>query len=120
MHSQLFVEKTPVEDSKPAITSQESKTAPRKPGYSIPHGFDKLLHLESESSPPPQHRRTSTQSRYHLHVRQQPIAARACGARDRDRRPIDPPPIVPILLTDFDPGSQNKRDITFSKINSLQ
>jgi hypothetical protein len=39
------------------------------------------------------------------------MAARACGAGDRDRRPVDPPPIVQILLTDFDPDSQDDRDI---------
>lgn len=47
---------------------------------------------------------TPTRSRYHLHIRQQPIAARACGAGDRDRRPVDPPPIVQMLLTDFNPS----------------
>lgn len=77
----------------------------------MPHGFDKLLHPEPESSPSPPPWRTSTQPRYHLHIRQQPIAARACGAGDRDRRPVDPPPIVQILLTDFDPESQADRDI---------
>ena len=80
----------------------------------MPHGFDKLLHHEPESSPPTPSRQTPThrnQSRYHLHVRQQPIAARACGAGDRDRRPVDPPPIVQILLTDFDAESQDDRDI---------
>ncbi|KAJ5513041.1 hypothetical protein N7463_002593 [Penicillium fimorum] len=60
---------------------------------------------------PPPPRRPSTQSRYHLHIRQQPIAARACGAGDRDRRPVDPPPIVQILLTDFDSNSQEDQDI---------
>ncbi|KGO71072.1 Velvet factor [Penicillium italicum] len=80
----------------------------------MPHGFDKLLHHEPEPqspSPPPPPRRPSTQSRYHLHIRQQPIAARACGAGDRDRRPVDPPPIVQILLTDFDSNSQEDRDL---------
>ncbi|KAJ6188854.1 hypothetical protein N7519_003762 [Penicillium mononematosum] len=80
----------------------------------MPHGFDKLLHPEPEPqspSPPPPPRRPSTQSRYHLHIRQQPIAARACGAGDRDRRPVDPPPIVQILLTDFDSNSQEDRDL---------
>ncbi|KAJ5169005.1 Velvet factor [Penicillium canariense] len=92
-------------------TQPEARQAPRNPSYSMPHGFDKLLHHEPESSPDPPPRRTSTQSRYHLHVRQQPIAARACGAGDRDRRPVDPPPIVQILLTDFDPESQDDSDI---------
>lgn len=82
----------------------------RTPPYSMPHGFDKLLHHEPESSPPTPPRRKSTLPRYHLHVRQQPIAARACGAGDRDRRPVDPPPIVQILLTDFDPESQDDKD----------
>ena len=94
----------------PASTPQESRQT-RTPTYSMPHGFDKILNHEPESSPPIPPRRKSTQSRYHLHVRQQPIAARACGAGDRDRRPIDPPPIVQILLTDFDPESQDDRDI---------
>ncbi|KAJ5383390.1 hypothetical protein N7517_001301 [Penicillium concentricum] len=78
----------------------------------MPHGFDRLLHPEPEpESPPPPPRRPSTQSRYHLHIRQQPIAARACGAGDRDRRPVDPPPIVQILLTDFDSNSPEDRDL---------
>ncbi|KAJ5885565.1 Velvet factor [Penicillium tannophilum] len=76
----------------------------------MPHGFDKLLHHEPESSPPTPPRRKSTLPRYHLHVRQQPIAARACGAGDRDRRPVDPPPIVQILLSDFDPESEDDKD----------
>lgn len=83
---------------------------PRNPSYRMPHGFDKLLHHSPEPETPPT-RRPSTQSRYHLHVRQQPIAARACGAGDRDRRPVDPPPIVQILLTDFDSNSQEDRDL---------
>ncbi|KAF3394164.1 Sexual development regulator velC [Penicillium rolfsii] len=90
---------------------QETHQPPRNPSYSMPRGFDKLLHHEPESSPEPPPRRPSSQSRYHLHVRQHPIAARACGAGDRDRRPVDPPPIVQILLTDFDADSQDDRDI---------
>lgn len=102
-------------------TEPPSRQRSRPTSYSMPSGFDRLLHHspESSSSPPPppppppprQPRRPSTQSRYHLHVRQQPEAARACGAGDRDRRPVDPPPIVQILLTDFDPVSQEDRDI---------
>ncbi|KAL8820974.1 MAG: hypothetical protein Q9191_007408 [Dirinaria sp. TL-2023a] len=44
-------------------------------------------------------------SRYILRVRQQPIAARACGFGERDRRVIDPPPIVQLSLADYDPTS---------------
>ncbi|KAI9799056.1 MAG: hypothetical protein M1833_004250 [Piccolia ochrophora] len=36
-------------------------------------------------------------------VRQQPLAARACGFGERDRRVIDPPPIVQLVARDADP-----------------
>ncbi|CEJ89335.1 Putative VeA protein [[Torrubiella] hemipterigena] len=36
---------------------------------------------------------------FSLVVRQQPRAARACGFGDRDRRVIDPPPIVQLVIT---------------------
>ncbi|MCJ1283917.1 hypothetical protein MMC26_003248 [Xylographa opegraphella] len=45
------------------------------------------------------------QNRCRLKIRQQPIAARACGQGERDRRTIDPPPILQLTLTDFDPDS---------------
>ena len=45
--------------------------------------------------------------RYTLRIRQQPIAARACGFGERDRRVIDPPPIVQLSLKDFDPRSHS-------------
>ena len=48
-------------------------------------------------------------SRFRLKIRQQPIAARACGLGERDRRVVDPPPIVQLCLTDFDPS--NKEDV---------
>ncbi|CAG7927024.1 unnamed protein product [Penicillium olsonii] len=95
----------------PIPPTQEPKSQSRHTPYRMPHGFDKLLHHSPEPEIPPAPRRPSTQSRYHLHVRQQPIAARACGAGDRDRRPVDPPPIVQILLADFDPNSQEDRDL---------
>lgn len=36
---------------------------------------------------------------FHLSVRQQPRAARACGSGERDRRNIDPPPIVQLHVS---------------------
>lgn len=36
--------------------------------------------------------------RFRLSLRQQPKAARACGFGDRDRRVIDPPPIVQLII----------------------
>jgi len=38
--------------------------------------------------------------RYQIEVRQQPVAARACGFGERDRRVIDPPPIVQLVVND--------------------
>ncbi|KAI5465727.1 velvet factor, partial [Mariannaea sp. PMI_226] len=35
---------------------------------------------------------------YKLRLRQQPVAARSCGFGERDRRVIDPPPIVQLLV----------------------
>ncbi|KAL4728563.1 hypothetical protein ACLX1H_005314 [Fusarium chlamydosporum] len=35
---------------------------------------------------------------YSLKIRQQPIAARSCGFGERDRRVIDPPPIVQLII----------------------
>ncbi|KAF2766602.1 hypothetical protein EJ03DRAFT_262092, partial [Teratosphaeria nubilosa] len=37
-----------------------------------------------------------------LSIRQQPAAARACGFGERDRRVIDPPPILELKITDRD------------------
>lgn len=35
---------------------------------------------------------------YKLNIRQQPVAARSCGFGERDRRVIDPPPIVQLIV----------------------
>ncbi|KAG2414976.1 hypothetical protein HFD88_006165 [Aspergillus terreus] len=94
----------------PGLSSTKHSTPyPRQQAPSMPLGFEKLLHTSPTPSPPP--RRTSTSPRYRLHIRQQPIAARACGAGDRDRRPVDPPPIIQMLLTDFDPSLEEDMDI---------
>ncbi|KAF4430922.1 hypothetical protein FACUT_8771 [Fusarium acutatum] len=42
----------------------------------------------------------SSDNRFELQIRQQPIAARSCGFGERDRRVIDPPPIVQLLIKD--------------------
>ena len=43
--------------------------------------------------------------RYILRVRQQPLAARACGFGERDRRVLDPPAVVQLCIKDFDVDS---------------
>lgn len=37
-------------------------------------------------------------STYELVVCQQPLHARMCGFGEKDRRPIDPPPIVQLIV----------------------
>ncbi|KAI1213104.1 velvet factor-domain-containing protein [Annulohypoxylon truncatum] len=57
---------------------------------------------ESGSSKAPERRRApvAASSTYKLKVRQQPVAARSCGFGERDRRVIDPPPIVQVFIED--------------------
>ncbi|KAF9579694.1 hypothetical protein BGW38_003944, partial [Lunasporangiospora selenospora] len=43
-----------------------------------------------------------------LSIRQQPERAKMCGTKERDRRPIDPPPIVQIKLSD--PSADKHKD----------
>ncbi|KAF3924856.1 hypothetical protein ABW21_db0204649 [Orbilia brochopaga] len=48
-----------------------------------------------------------TSDKFRLVVRQQPVAARACGFGERDRRVIDPPPIVQLVAADpMDPSKE--------------
>jgi hypothetical protein len=93
--------------------------SPKQPtrGNGIPLGFEHLLHPQNAKTET--QRRTSTQSsntdssdpfsRFRLHIRQQPVATRACAAGEKDRRPIDPPPILQMLLVDF--NSQSDDDL---------
>ncbi|KAF9181441.1 hypothetical protein BGZ51_005433 [Haplosporangium sp. Z 767] len=50
----------------------------------------------------------ASSSKYMLVIRQQPQRAKVCGLKERDRRPIDPPPIVQIKLTD--PRTDRNKD----------
>ena len=45
---------------------------------------------------------------YDLTIRQQPVAARACGFGERDRRVIDPPPILELKITDKATGAPER------------
>ncbi|CAO3564580.1 unnamed protein product [Mortierella alpina] len=52
--------------------------------------------------------KAASSSKYVLTIRQQPQRAKVCGLKERDRRPIDPPPIVQIKLAD--PSSDRNKD----------
>lgn len=74
----------------------------------IPMGFDRLLNPSEQTSHSSERAIVDNiaPSRLRLHIRQQPIATRACSAGEKDRRTIDPPPILQLLLTDFRPDSK--------------
>ncbi|KAH7061122.1 velvet factor-domain-containing protein [Macrophomina phaseolina] len=55
-----------------------------------------------------------TQYEYKLIVRQQPVAARACGFGERDRRVIDPPPIIQLTVTDPKTGQSDPDELRYS------
>ncbi|KAL1997073.1 hypothetical protein VTN49DRAFT_7938 [Thermomyces lanuginosus] len=77
-------------------------------GAGIPQGFERFLNPQSPEQPSAsQPSQQNTTSRFRLHIRQQPLAARACAAGEKDRRLIDPPPIIQLLLVDFDPESES-------------
>ncbi|CAG8742237.1 428_t:CDS:2, partial [Dentiscutata erythropus] len=48
--------------------------------------------------------------KYQLEVSQEPIRARMCGFGDKDRRTIDPPPIIKLLVTTLDGTPVPERD----------
>ncbi|KAI0199644.1 hypothetical protein F4808DRAFT_461527 [Astrocystis sublimbata] len=50
----------------------------------------------------PERSRSTTKgtSTYRISIRQQPVAARSCGYGERDRRVIDPPPIIQMSIED--------------------
>ncbi|KAK1073132.1 hypothetical protein LTR12_010177 [Friedmanniomyces endolithicus] len=48
---------------------------------------------------------------YDLLIRQQPLAARACGFGEKDRRVIDPPPIVELRVTDASGAPREDRGV---------
>ncbi|SPQ22847.1 1082596c-d734-400b-900e-6159bde92f0a [Thermothielavioides terrestris] len=50
--------------------------------------------------PPPTSMPRTPTTEYRITVRQQPLAARSCGFGERDRRVIDPPPIVQLTIHD--------------------
>ncbi|KAI9762238.1 MAG: CTP synthase ura7 [Chaenotheca gracillima] len=52
-------------------------------------------------------------SRFELRVRQQPLAARACGFGERDRRVIDPPPIVQLFAKDPETGEPDPNGLRY-------
>ena len=59
--------------------------------------------------------------KYRIELRQQPIAARACGFGERDRRVVDPPPILQLSIDDPTATQEDKsaklRTLAFSVVH---
>lgn len=77
-----------------------------QPGRTGPRPDITTSHIVAPTSIP--------KERFKLHLRQQPRAARA-GPDGKDRRTIDPPPVLQILINDFE--STNKVDNEYLKAN---
>lgn len=74
---------------------------------------DQDLRLSSTSEGTQDHPKKVT---FRLQIRQEPVHARMCGLGEKDRRPIDPPPIIQCVQVDSDGTSMidPPRDPTFS------
>ncbi|KAL9616233.1 MAG: hypothetical protein Q9160_008876 [Pyrenula sp. 1 TL-2023] len=92
--------------------SPQSKQAVLSDVTSIEHS-EPPSPASAVSQPPP----SVQMKRYGLHIRQQPVSARA-GPPGRDRRPIDPPCILQLMITDFDTFSAE--DVADLKDHSFQ
>ncbi|KAI8334050.1 velvet factor [Blakeslea trispora] len=54
---------------------------------------------------------------FHLKIRQQPIQARSSTAQDKDRRPLDPPPIIQILFNTLDDQNDLQNPYVFMSVS---
>ncbi|KAK0646294.1 velvet factor-domain-containing protein [Cercophora newfieldiana] len=97
--------------------STQSSASPRQEGKSM--SISNLLSSDTSNGskqpvPPPAMQTPSLD--YRIIVRQQPFAARSCGFGERDRRVIDPPPIVQLTVLD-DEGRPVRPQAQFSVVH---
>jgi hypothetical protein len=81
----------------------EPAYSPTPTTYSTPSCYDSQNEMSPATTAPPNSFSRVSQLpplNYTLTIRQQPVAARACGFGERDRRVIDPPPILELKITD--------------------
>jgi hypothetical protein len=101
--SQYAPYSSPVASNSPSSASLDSGTSPREPPPVISEKFNRL---PSFSAPSPN-------LRYELNMRQQPVAARACGFGERDRRVVDPPPILELKVIDAVTGKVDSENTPY-------
>ncbi|EPE25843.1 hypothetical protein GLAREA_01755 [Glarea lozoyensis ATCC 20868] len=88
----------PQQSYQPAVTQ-----APPPPPQGLSSNSMQISGLLSSSPAPTNHGPSQPQRstpRHSIRMRQQPVAARACGFGERDRRVIDPPPILQMVVED--------------------
>ncbi|KAM5351482.1 hypothetical protein ACJ41O_004205 [Fusarium nematophilum] len=80
--------------SSPAVSPTDPRPDPMRISDLLSPGAGNGSRSSSISSKRP----GNTDAEYRLRIRQQPVAARSCGFGERDRRVIDPPPIVQLII----------------------
>lgn len=82
------------DDVSPALTvaKQNTSSVPQAPIAKLPANLMPNLLGEEKAHLIPN-------LKFSLRIRQQPQQARSCGFADKDRRSIDPPPVVELLIT---------------------
>ncbi|KAH0000519.1 hypothetical protein KCU78_g15333, partial [Aureobasidium melanogenum] len=101
--SQFPQHNSPVASNSPSSGSLDSGTSPRERPPAIAEKFSRL---PSFAAPSPN-------LRYELNMRQQPVAARACGFGERDRRVVDPPPILELKVIDAETGKVDSENTPY-------
>ncbi|KAK7530745.1 velvet factor-domain-containing protein [Phyllosticta citribraziliensis] len=103
-------------DSKPLPRDPRDPRDPigRYPPEPVRRAHPEPSYLPPANPLPPPPRQHQHQYEYKLIVRQQPVAARACGFGERDRRVIDPPPIIQLLVTDPKTGQSDPDELRYS------
>ncbi|KAK4216062.1 velvet factor-domain-containing protein [Rhypophila decipiens] len=93
---------SPTGPQSPPSTQPSASPRQETKSMSISNLLSSDSHSNSSSKKPmqPSMRPSTSSSEYKITVRQQPFAARSCGFGERDRRVIDPPPIVQLSIHD--------------------
>ncbi|KAI1268285.1 hypothetical protein F5Y18DRAFT_222931 [Xylariaceae sp. FL1019] len=99
----------------PQVITPPQQTWPTQPDSQRMKIADLLSHEQAIEEPKTSGIRqrtvtsSDTTSTFRIRVRQQPVAARSCGFGERDRRVIDPPPIVQVTIEDPNTSENDKK-----------
>ncbi|KAM0214474.1 hypothetical protein ACHAQI_003528 [Fusarium lateritium] len=80
----------PLDPNSPMVSPTEPRPDPMRISDILSTGEERRMHTSIDNG--------SGDTHHMLKIRQQPTAARSCGFGERDRRVIDPPPIVQLSI----------------------